>query len=533
MEAMSASASRKLSFFLLLQCFLGSLVLSAQTESQELLVRLLPGEKVPKAAQLESESLVPALNIHLFRYADEPARDAAATRLAYTSGVLSVEPNHLVDFRVEPNDDRYDEDQGNLRRVGYDKAWDLTAGGRTSEGEEIVVAILDAGFDVTHLDLRANLWQNTFDTPGDFIDNDNNGYVDDVFGWNMAGGNNVIPSDVHGTSVIGILGAKGDNGLGIAGTNWDLKMMLFSIANTADIVEAYGYVLEQRRRYNASNGAEGALVVATNASFGVRNTTCTDFPVWGGMYEELGRVGVLTAAGAVNEDLDVDRFGDMPTDCPTDFLVTVTNLDTEDRLWQNAGYGRETVDLAAPGEGSFSTRPSGTYGPFSRNSAATPYVTGAIALLYSTPCPDFLETMRSDPAGAALFVRDVILSGTTPNPGLEFRTSSGGSLDVAEAQRLFTESCELGDRETFDFTDVFPVPAQTTLTLQTNTLVFSESAVVDLFDPLGRLVRSQQPLRVSSAPVRLEINVAGLPAGWYSLRLQERGRVVTTSIVIE
>lgn len=524
--------SRRYALVPCLLCLLGSFFATAQSEDTELVVRLLPEAKLPAGNKVTGTPLIPALNVHLFRYASTADRDRALLRLNRTPGVVAAEPNRPVEMRVEPNDDRYENDQDNLRRVGYDRAWDLAPGGRTADGQEIVVAILDAGFDVNHPDLRPNLWRNAFDTPGDNIDNDNNGYVDDVHGWDMTGGDGTLPSGVHGTSVIGILGAKGDNDLGIAGTNWDLKMMLFSITNSADIIEAYGYVLDQRRRYNDSNGTRGALVVATNASFGIRNFSCSDFPVWGSLYDDLGRAGVLTAAAAVNADLDIDRFDDMPTDCPSDYLVTVTNLDTDGRLFQNAGYGRETVDLAAPGEGSYSTRPSGTYGPFSRNSAATPFVTGAIALLYATPCMSFLETVRNDPSGAALFVKDAVLSGVTANPTLAFTTASGGSLDVAEAQRLFAESCQLNEQPAFALEGVFPNPATTTVQLQTNTLVFSESAVVDLYDGLGRMVRTQRPVRVSSAPVRLEINVADLPAGRYILRLRERDRTAVTAIIL-
>lgn len=516
---------------LLIQAALCSALVDGQSLPPELIVRFQPGAQLPIELNT-AKNLVPALDIYLIPYATTDRRDAALLKFQYDHRVIAVEPNRPVEFRADPNDELYGENQNNLVRSGYDKAWDLTAGGRTTDGEEIVVAILDAGFDVNHVDLRENLWRNTADSPGDGIDNDGNGYVDDIFGWDMTNDDNGIPSDDHGTSVIGILGAKGNNGRGVTGTNWDLKMMLFSINSTASIVEAYGYVLAQRRLYNETNGAQGALVVATNASFGIENGTCEDYSVWGGMYDELGRAGVLTAAGTVNRDRDVDRFGDMPTDCPTDFLVTVTNLDTDDRLYTNTGYGRETIDLAATGEGSYSTRPNGTYGSFSRNSAAAPFVTGAIAMLYATPCPSLLSKIKSDPAGAALLVKAALLSGTTPSPALQFRTSSGGSLNVAEAQRMLSESCDLGERQEFAITDVFPNPAISSARIQTNAIVFSDGARVDLYDSLGRLVRSQRPVRVSSGPVQVEIDITGLPAGWYSLRLQERDRVALGRIVV-
>jgi len=452
--------------------------------------------------------MVPDLNIHLFSYPDIASRDRALSHFRSSRRVVAASPNRRVFPRAEPNDDRYLEDQGNLARVGYEQAWDLTPGGRTAEGEEIVVAVLDAGFDLDHPDLAPNLWINPAETL-DGMDNDGNGYVDDIYGWDMIGNDRDIPDDTHGAQVIGILGAKGNNGLGVAGTNWDIKMMLFSISSVADIVEAYGYIIDQRRLYNSTNGQQGALVVATNASFGVEGGTCSQYPVWGGLYDDLGGVGILTAASTVNRDVDVDFSGDMPTDCPSDYLVGVANLGLNDRLFRSSGYGRESVDLAAPGEGSYSTRLGGTYGAFASTSAAA-------------------ERRRSDPAGTALLIRDALLSGTLPNANLQFRTSSGGSLDVAEAQRRLSENCATGEQEDFAITAVTPNPATDVIMVETNAIVFSDGALVDLYDGLG-----QRPVRVSSAPVQLAVNLRGLPPGCYTLRLEERERVAVTKVVVQ
>lgn len=518
-------------YFLLIQLFLFIGFASAQSSSNELLIRW-KSEKRTATGGVSTRVIVPALHIDLVTYPSQQARDAALSRLSYNQGILYLERNQEVLMRADPNDTRYAEEQGNLLRVGYDKAWDLTSGGRTMDGQDIVVAILDAGFDISHSDLKDNLWVNTADAFGDGIDNDNNGYVDDVNGWDMINQRYTYPGDTHGTQVVGILGAKGNNGRGIAGTNWDIKMMLFSILSVADIVESYGYILEQRQRYNSSNGAEGALVVATNASFGVEGGTCVDFPVWGSMYDDLGQAGVLTAASTANRSWDVDQFGDMPTDCPTDFLLGVANLGTTDRLHTTSAFGRENVDLAAPGEGSYTTRPNGSYGSFQSTSAAAPYVTGAIALLYATPCDLLLNAMSESPAAAALMVRDAILSSTTPNSSLEFRTSSGGVLDVAEAQRLLAEGCSREEEEGFRISRIFPNPATERTIVETNAIVFSDRAKVELYDALGRLVSTQAPVRISSAPVKLEVNLAGLPAGWYSLHLEERDRVAISRLVI-
>lgn len=525
----------KSNLILLIQLFLVivlSGVLKAQIPELGLLVRFDDPGPMTMVGASAQRLIVPALNIYLLEFNDEAGLDKAYQKLSFTRGVSAVERNRMVEFRTDPDDDLYESDQQNLRRAGFDRAWDLTPGGKTTEGEDIVVAILDAGFDVSHEDLAPNLWRNLGEVANDGIDNDNNGYVDDIHGWDMIGDDNSLPNDTHGTSVIGILGAKGNNGRGVSGTNWDLKMMLFSINTIADIVEAYGYVLAQRKLYNSTNGSQGAFIVATNASFGIENSRCEQFPVWSSLYEELGQEGVLTAASTANRSLDVNTFGDMPADCDTEFLIGVANLDTNDRLWMNSGYSREKVDLAAPGQESYTTMPGGRYGTFGSTSAAAPYVTGAIALLYATPCPVLQDLIRNNPADAARLIKATILSSTTPNPSLEFRTSSGGSLDVAEAQRLLIGSCDLGNLEEFSITGIFPNPAATTAFVQTNALVFSDGAKVELYDAFGRLVRTQLARRLSGSPVRLAVNVSGLPAGWYSLRVEERERVALGRIVV-
>jgi subtilisin family serine protease len=205
---------------------------------------------------------------------------------------------------------------------------------------------------------------------------------------------------------------------------------------------------------------------------------------------------------------------------------------TDDRLFRSSGFGKENIDLGAPGEDSYSTLTRGRYGPFGSTSAAAPYVTGAIALLYSTPCPSLLDRARNDPASAALLVRDAILSSTVPNTSLTFRTATGGSLDVAEAQRMLAESCNLGEAVDFAITAVRPNPATEEALLETNAIVFSESGRIDLFDAMGRLVRQQSAVRVGGATVTLSLNVAGLAPGWYSILVTERDRVARSVIVV-
>jgi hypothetical protein len=254
--------------------------------------------------------------------------------------------------------------------------------------------------------------------------------------------------------------------------------------------------------------------------------------VWGALYDELGQVGILTAASTANRSWDVDDFGDMPTDCPSEYLIGVANLGENDALWRSSGFGRESVDLGAPGERSYSTLPSDRYGSFGSTSAAAPYVTGAIALLYATPCPTLLEKVKTDPAGAAQLIRDVILGSTRQSSSLQFRTATGGVIDVAEAQRTLSLTCEGENLEAFKITRVSPNPAADFTVLETNALVFSSGARVDLFDVMGRHVRSQAGERIGFNPIQIRVDLDGMPAGVYVVRLSERDRVAEAKLVV-
>lgn len=525
-------------FSLLIQLFLlifANAFLQGQSSLNGLIVRW---QSTAESAKTIPEGLVTrkwlskSTKTELLDFADAEQRVAAETLLRQHARVVSVDRNRPVEFRTDPNDPLYDRQQTNFERAGFPDAWDLTPGGRTTDGRQIVIAILDAGFDDDHEDLIGNLWRNEAETPMNGRDDDNNGYVDDVYGWDMANDDAFVPDNGHGTQVHGLIGAKGDNGFGIAGTNWDVKVMLFSITTTANVVEAYEYIYDQRKRYNDSNGSQGAFVVATNASFGIEGGTCADNAAWGNMYDRMGSVGILTAASTANRHWDVDMFGDMPTDCPTDYLLGVANLGENDLLFRSSGFGRESIDLAAPGEGSYSTRVGNGYASFGSTSAAAPYVTGAIALLYATPCPSLQERVRTDPAAAALLVRDAILSSTNANPSLTTRTATGGTLNVAKAQLLLAENCNAEDREDFAIASIYPNPAAERTTIQTNALVFSDGARVDIYDALGRHVRGGQAVRIGTNPIRLDLNLAGLSAGSYLVRVTERDRVAEGRLVV-
>lgn len=362
--------------------------------------------------------------------------------------------NHLIAYRNIPNDTEFTEqwqyinDGAENGTVGADLdadlAWDITTGGVTPNGDTIVLAALDDGVDLDHIDLRENIWKNHNEIPNNGIDDDNNGYIDDVNGWNVVAGNGDLNGGSHGTPVMGIMGAKGNNGIGVTGVNWDVKVMMIQtefFTDEATLIEGYGYPLAMRKLYNETNGEQGAFVVATNSSWGVDKGQADDSPIWCSLYDSLGLVGILNCGATANENFNVDEIGDLPTTCVSDYLIGVTNLNRKGEKEEFAGFGQRHIDLGAFGEETYTLNRNDSYAPFGGTSGATPHVTGAIGLLYAAPCGNFSNLAKTNPAAAALLAKEYILSGAKPNVTLDMITVTGGQLNLNNSLQILIGDC--------------------------------------------------------------------------------------------
>lgn len=470
------------------------------------------------------------LNIHLISFPEAklPLAKLEASLNADPT-VLQWQANHELEFRNTPNDIEYFR-QWDMELIDAPRAWQISTGGTTAQGTPIVVAVMDSGFDPAHEDLQENLWQNPHEIPGDGLDNDNNGYVDDILGWDFFSDSPNIAPGNHGLSTAAIVGAKGNNGKGVTGVNWDIQLMLFSFNTVSDLVEAYEYVIEQRRRFNTSGGTDGAFVVATNNSFGQTGISCNQQPIWGAMYDEMGAVGILSSSGVSNQQFDVEEFGDMPANCTSDYLLISCNTTQDDNLYETSAFGAVSVDIGSPGEASVTAKPSNTYGFFGGNSAATPHVTGAIALLYSTTCEGLEDAAINDPAGTALLVKDVIMQSGDQTVALEGRTLTGRRLNIGTAMADMETRCEntLGPLE---LANVYPNPVRDLLTVE---YVSPENGTyrAELYDVLGRLVRGQDVPVAEFGLRRFTVDVASLPAGTYFLRFGSDSEWVSKKVVV-
>lgn len=392
------------------------------------------------------ETLVPSLNLYLVKFKAPTATKRFLNTFSRSGMVKYAQPDHVVKLRQLPNDPNFKDLwslNGLLPRgdIGATKAWDIGTGGKDALGQDIVVAVVDGGMDINHVDLKNNLWANTAEIGGNGVDDDQNGYIDDIHGWNAFDDNGTFSNspyeNFHGTHVAGIIGAEGNNGTHVTGLNWKVKIMPVAGASgeTSVVAKAYGYVLAQKKLWIESNGKKGANIVATNSSFGVDGADCNaaEFAVWNDLYTAMGEVGILSAVATSNAAVNVDTEGDVPTGCSSPYIVAVTNTTIQDEKYDEAGFGAKHIHLGAPGTDILSTIPENKMRKATGTSMATPHVTGAIALLHSVASANFHSQYRGNLAEMAKEIKAVLLKSVDPIPSLKGITVSEGRLNVYKA----------------------------------------------------------------------------------------------------
>jgi hypothetical protein len=441
---------------------------SSAAEPHEFLLRLMPNTSIktvlselraqaPELRWEKPKRLIPERDLWHLKYQGNGSDEALLRQLRQSKYVQLAQYNHRLTLRAPqattPNDNLFANQWQYINNgsnggtvnadIDADLAWDITTGGLTAQNDTIVVAVIDDGVNELHPDIVNNLWINHAEIPNNNIDDDNNGYVDDYRGWNSNANNDNIAGGNHGTPVAGVIGAEGDNSIGVAGINWNVKLMIISNnfnTTEANVLIAYGYPLAQRIRYNQTNGAEGAFVVVTNASWGLDYGTPSDAPIWCSFYDTLGKHGILNIGATANLDINVDIQGDLPTTCTSDYIIGVTNINRIGNKQMDAGYGTKSIDLGAFGADAY-TLTQGSYGTFGGTSGAAPQVTGAVALLYAAACNNFIQFAKARPDQAALSMRRYILDGVKQVPSLTALTASGGYLNLHQSALLCVADC--------------------------------------------------------------------------------------------
>ena len=337
--------------------------------------------------------------------------------------VSYVEPDFVIAPAAIPNDPSFGSlwglnnsgQSGGVIDADIDapEAWDTTTGSRS-----VVIAVIDTGVDYTHRDLAANAWRNPGEIAGDGLDNDGNGFADDVFGWDFANRDaNPMDDNGHGTHVAGTIGAVGDNGTGVVGVNWQVSIMALKFlsgtgsGSTSGAIGAINYATRMRRDF-------GVNVVATNNSWGGGGFSASLRDA----IEAGGRAGILFVAAAGNDGTDNDGTPHYPSNYGDDAVISVAATDRSNRLASFSNFGATSVDVAAPGASITSTLPGNRYGSYSGTSMATPHVAGIVGLMAA-----------ANPAATAAEIRTAILSTTTSVAALAGRMTTGGLVNAAAA----------------------------------------------------------------------------------------------------
>jgi len=352
----------------------------------------------------------------------------AVRNLAANANVAYAEPNWIY-TKHDVSNDTY-ANQGSL--WGMFNNFGANAAAAWSNGftgsKAVCVGVIDQGIQYTHPDLAANIWTNPNDG-GDGLDNDGNGYVDDIHGWDFLHGDNQIFSlndgDDHGTHVSGTIGAPGNNGIGVAGVNWNVSIISGKFigsagGNTADAVKALDYMTGLKLR--------GANIVAVNNS-------------WGGggysqaMHDAIIRAAnqnILFVASAGNNAQNNDIYAVYPANYDSSVgtstqaaagynnVIAVAAIDATGALAGFSDWGASHVHIGAPGVSIASTIPTDTWASYSGTSMAAPHVTGAAALYAST-----------HPGASGAEIRNAILSSAAPTSSLAGKTTTGGRLDIS------------------------------------------------------------------------------------------------------
>ncbi|MFT4667308.1 MAG: hypothetical protein ACI8YQ_002238 [Polaribacter sp.] len=532
--------------FLTILCLFFLSNLFAQQIKDELIVRLAPETNAADFEQslsydrslsesiLEFTSIGPSWDLYKM-VVKEAAADQILAALNRNDAVISTGYNFQLKTKDNtPNDVQFGE-QWDMEVINAPEVWEFTTGGVTALGDTIVIANLEYT-DLDHEDLVDNIWINHNEIPNNFDDDDDNGYIDDYRGYNVLTFNDFVDTEFlevnsHGTQVSGIMAASGNNTLGISGVNWNVKLMVVSSKLVfSDIVGSYQYILDMRTLYNDTNGAKGAFIVCTNASFGIKAFPQDEpiFEDWCDIFDSLGEVGVLSVGATTNDNVDIDIMGDMPTSCPSEYLVTVTNV-TQANL-QRGGFSNVNIDLGAPGSEALSTEPFDVYGDIGGTSSAAPHVTGGIGLLYSAPCLSFAEDMKANPAAAALTMKDFILSGTSPLGSLEDITVTGGLLNLKKSFDLMQNYCgsSTGPLEI--------LTVRTNIDRQEISVEYQTPEngpyTVRVYDALGRLILDGVDELELFDSKKFNIDLSPFASGVYFLSIENVDNIVSKPFVV-
>lgn len=302
--------------------------------------------------------------------------------LAAMPGVKGVYPNFIRQassfntLTIFPDDPQFSElwglNSGEDHDINAPEAWEVTTG-----SDEVFVVVIDTGIDYSHEDLAENMWVNIDEIPGNEIDDDGNGWVDDIYGIDTVNQDgDPMDDNSHGTHVAGTIAAKGNNAVGVTGVAWDTGLIAckfldqFGFGSDDGALACLDYVLSLKQD-------KGLNIVATNNSWGGGGYSQ---PLYDAIFAQQ-EAGVLFVAAAGNAGIDTDIYTNYPSGYDLNNIISVAASESGGGLAWFSNYGASTVDIVAPGDGILSSVPGDSYEYFGGTSMAAPHVAGAVALL--------------------------------------------------------------------------------------------------------------------------------------------------------
>jgi subtilisin family serine protease len=329
--------------------------------------------------RLTPEKYIPLTNLYVYRMGATKERGKTLRALKREANIQYAEPDYILRINSAPNDSAFNSlwglnnsgQTGGTADADIDaaEAWDYGTG-----SSNVVVAVIDTGVDYNHPDLAANMWTNPGETPGDGIDNDGNGYTDDVYGINsITGSGDPWDDHSHGTHCSGTIGGVGNNGIGVAGVCWNVKIMALKFlssggsGSSSDAITCIQYAIDK-----------GAHIMSNSWGGGGYSQALYD------AIEAAKNAGILFVAAAGNSGVNTDSSPHYPSSYTNANVLSVAATDHNDQLASFSNYGAVSVDVAAPGVAVYSTVPNNSYASYSGTSMATPHVAGLAALIKST-----------------------------------------------------------------------------------------------------------------------------------------------------
>lgn len=369
-----------------------------------------------------------ALGFYVYSTENNPSRTQSSTKKdsdrLFENSVITSKVDKVID---EPsalfNDPAISQAWG-LKKSDAARAWSVSQGSK-----DIVVAVIDTGIDINHEDIKKNLWRNPGETGKDSlgrdkalngVDDDGNGFIDDVYGWNFVSTNNRLDDNHgHGTHIAGIIGAEGGNKKGIIGIAPEVSLMILKyydpkVAGTDNLKNTVAAI-----RYAVKMGAQ-----IINYSGGGTEFSQDEHDA----IQEAEKKGVLFVAAAGNERSNSDKFHYYPADYKLKNIISVTAIDPSTQVLSSSNYGVETVDIAAPGQNILSCLPGNSYGYMTGTSQATAFVSGAAVLV-----------MANKQNYTAQDVKKYILATGDANADLAAKTRTSRQLNLYKALTILDQ----------------------------------------------------------------------------------------------